>query len=134
LWITVVLPPATASALRSQIRRWCQQWDLDQLHAVDLDDDRRHIIAATLSASDLIWTATGIDQHLMTPEEADQWRAEQAEILRSAFAASASRGTTDPRYVGRGDELHRLVADPGRLPLAPFVQFGIVAPVTTRTA
>ena len=128
LWVTVVVPPGTATLLRAQLVHWCEKWTLDGLHAVQLDDERRRTIAATIAVSDLIWTATGIDQHLMTPQEAEQWRCEQADELRSTFAASEARGTTDQRYAGRGDELHRMVANPRRLPLAPFVQYGIVAP------
>lgn len=126
-WVTIAVPPLTADLLRSQVRAWCNEWDIEELHAVHLAPEQRAQIAAYLSGTDFVWVATGTAQDLMTPAIAEQWRSDQAENLREAYQRSEERGTVDPRYAGRGEELLRLATNRRRVPLAAFVQYGIVA-------
>jgi hypothetical protein len=128
LWVTLIAPPKTAATLRRQMADWCALWDVAELHATGLGPEQRHAVAARLAATDLIWTATGTDRELINLAEAEQWRDAQAANLLTAFSRSEGRGSIDPRYAGRGSELHRLALNRRRLPMPAFVQYGIVAP------
>lgn len=128
LWVTLACPPATAQTLRRQVHYWLTEWELDELHARDLAPSQRLTMAHYVTGTDAFWMAAGTDGKLMTSSEVRQWRTDQANVAREAFDASTQRGTIHERYEGRGELIQRLLLDERRVPLAPFVQFGIVAP------
>ena len=125
LWSTIVCPDSVAGPIADQVAKWCRQWDLPELHATQMSPAQRSEVAAFVGAQDVIWLVTAIDSEIMTAQEAEEWRQDQIAKFESDFAASRDRGTTHPRYVGREDQIRRLLA---RVPLPQFVQFGIVAP------
>lgn len=128
LWVTLACPPAATQILRRQVAYWLAEWQVDELHARDLAPSQRLTIAHYLSGTDAFWMAAGTDRELMTVDEVREWRSDQAAIARDAFDASTQRGTIHERYEGRGEFIQRLLLDERRVPLAHFVQFGIVAP------
>ncbi|HEX8084553.1 MAG TPA: DUF3800 domain-containing protein [Solirubrobacteraceae bacterium] len=127
-WVTLVCPPATAATLRRQVDFWTTEWQLEELHARDLTSSQRLTIAHFLAGTDAFWMAAGIDRELMSADEVRQWRVDQAKIAREAYEASTQGDSIHARYRGRGELIQRLLLDQRRVPLAPFVQFGIVAP------
>ena len=127
LWVTIAIPPSSAKAIREQVAAWCQEWEVDELHAVALAPHQRGRMAAWLSSADFVWKATGTARDLMSAEVAEGWRDDQAENFLVSFGESEARGTMDSRYVGRGDELHRMMIDRRRVPPTAFLQYGIVA-------
>ena len=128
LWSTVVCPPSLAPILTARVREWCEQWDIDELHAIDMDSDQRLEVAAWIGAQDILWVATVIDSEIMTAADAQQWRSDQVAEFDRSYAASRARGSIHPRYVGRGDQIRKLLNDTRAVRLPQFVQFGVVAP------
>lgn len=128
VWASVVCPSRLHQSVRDQVGAWCAEWSITELHTRTLSESQRVEVAGFIGGIDVIWTATVIDSVHMDGAGARQWREDQLKKFEEDFSASEARGTMHERYVGRGDEIRRLLAEARRVRLPQFVQFGIVAP------
>ena len=126
LLTTLVCPPSLRRALAAFVDARCVSWEVPELHAAELDSDQRREVAIFLANQDLIWTATVIDNEIFPGAEVKPWREKQSSIFEDSWQASQERGSTHPTYVGRGDEVRRLLRRGASS--ASFVEYAIVMP------
>jgi hypothetical protein len=83
----IVVPDRVREDLSLYVADCCERWQIDELHAVHLNQEQLIEVCAWLSFQDeIVWTAVLTDSAMFPAEGLASWREEQAEQLRKAAA------------------------------------------------